>query len=43
MVIFGESEIVEEIFKELLEIFGEIFDDFWLLFCALIMAGRAVP
>ena len=43
MVIFGESEIVEEIFEELLEIFGEIFDDFWLIFCALIRTGRAVP
>ena len=40
MVIFGENVISEDIFVEPLEIFGEIFEDFWILFGALIRAVR---
>ena len=43
MVIFGEIfEISKDPAGELLEIFGEIFEDFWMLFGALIRAIRAV-
>ena len=43
MVIFGEIfEISEDIAGEFLEIFGEIFEDFWILFDALIRAVRVV-
>ena len=41
MVIFGEIfEISEDIFGKFLEIFGEIFEDFWILLDALIRALR---
>ena len=41
MVILGEIfEISEDIFGELLEINGEIFEDFWILLDALIRALR---
>ena len=43
MVIFGEIfEISEDPAGELLAIFGEIFEDFWILFGALIRAVRAI-
>ena len=41
MVILGEIfEISEDIFGELLETFGGIFEDFWILLDALIRALR---
>ena len=43
MVIFGEIfEISEDPAGELLEIFGEIVEDFWILFGALIRAVRVI-
>ena len=43
MEIFGEIFVIsEDTAGELLEIFGEIFEDFWILFGALIRAIRAV-
>ena len=40
-MIFEEMlKISEDIIRELLEIFGEIFEDFWILFGALIRAVR---
>ena len=43
MGILGEIfEISKDTSGELLEIFGEIFEDFWILFGALIRAIRVV-
>ena len=43
MGILGEIfEISEDTSGELLEIFGEILEDFWILFGALIRAVRAI-